>query len=98
MDGPAPTWRPRIGPDVDWVEIEGRIVAIDAHDGLHVLAGAGVVVWPLLDGSVSLAELADDVAAVFAQDRATVLDDLWSFASDAAAAGLVAVPDGEGGR
>lgn len=79
------------------MEIEGRIVVVDALDGLHVLAGSGAAVWPMFDGTVTLASLADDIAEVFGQDRGSVLEDLRYFAIDAALAGLIEAAGGEGG-
>jgi hypothetical protein len=37
--------------DVNWVEIDGDVVAVDpAADAIHVFQGAAAVVWQLLDG------------------------------------------------
>jgi hypothetical protein len=37
--------------DVNWVEIDGDVVAVDpAADTIHVFSGAAAAVWQLLDG------------------------------------------------
>lgn len=42
-------WRRR--PDVNWVETDGEVVAVDpAADAIHVFRGAAAAVWQLLDG------------------------------------------------
>jgi hypothetical protein len=89
MADPGPEWRPRISPAVEWVSIDGDVIAVNGDDHVHVLRGSGAVVWPLLDGSTSLCEIADDVHAVFGVDPAQALHDLVTFAGEAARLGLV---------
>lgn len=61
------------------VELDGERVLYDVDSGrLQRLDPVGTIIWPFLDGSVSIAELADDVADAFsapAEDvRAGIVD------------------------
>lgn len=50
---------------VNWVEVDGDVVAVDAVTGeVHLLRGSVAVVWQLLDGE-PLAELDEMVADAF---------------------------------
>lgn len=88
-----PVVRPRIGRDVDWVAIDGEIVVIDGRDRLHLIDGTGAIIWPLLDGHATVADLADDLSSAFGIERAIVLHDVTSFVSQAVEADLISESD-----
>lgn len=69
--------KPAIHPDTAWVEIDGEIVAIDPMGSeVHLIDPQGSLLFPLLDGESTVAELAADVADVFGLDPDQALADV----------------------
>lgn len=88
---PLPTAAPRRRPHVTDVQIDGRAVLYLADDGsMHELDELGTLLWNCFDGEVPIAELAEDLAAVY-QDReaATIERDLRAFVRQLVDGGLV---------
>lgn len=56
---------------------------------VHLISDTGAVLWPLLDGSATVSELADDVAAVFGLEPAAAEDQVATFVSQLVVAGMV---------
>lgn len=57
-------FRPR--PDVVHVEVDGETVAFQPeHESLTVLDPVGTVIWTLLDGTVSLRRLCEELADAY---------------------------------
>ena len=56
---------------------------------INLLSPTGALVWPLLDGTATLGELATDVAAVFSIEEGAALADLTAFVAALADQGLV---------
>lgn len=81
------------------VEIDGEGVVFDDETcHLYLLNPVATLVWHCLDGTVSVAELADELAGSFGADPATVGADVEALVSEMAANGLLegsAIPAGE---
>ncbi len=93
----SPSFAPRIPRDVAWVELDGEIVVLDATTShVHVLSQTAALLFPLLDGHVTLGELADDVAAVFSVTAEQALADVLRFCEDLRIAGLLEEEPGDG--
>lgn len=79
---PAVVLRRRPSPDVEWVEIEGEVVAWnETTETLHLLDPTAGLVYQLLDGRSSLAEIVSDLAAAFDGDVGQVERDVLRLAS-----------------
>jgi hypothetical protein len=79
---PAAVLRHRPSPDLEWVEIDGEVVAWVAADvGLHLLDPAATVVFRLCDGVTPLSATARDIAEAFGGDLAAVESDVVQAAS-----------------
>lgn len=64
-------------PAVDSVELDGELVLFDERNHrVHQLDRVGAVIWPLLDGTATVAELVTDLADGFAVPRETVEPEL----------------------
>lgn len=62
----GPDDRPARAAHVAWVELDGEAVLYDEEtEALHVLNPTATVVWSVLDGEVSLAELAGELAEAY---------------------------------
>ena len=83
-------------PDVAWVTVDDEVVALDPAGRAHVITSTGALLWPLLDGVTSAAELAADVADVFSIDAAVALADVRQFVDEMVALRLVVAPDDHG--
>jgi hypothetical protein len=82
-------WRPALAGGVEWVLVDGEVVAVDAAERVHLIPSPGALLWQLIDGSVSVDELALDVADVFGVDLETARADVRRFATDMITRGLV---------
>jgi hypothetical protein len=72
-------------------EVDGQRVLMSPVDYSYFgLAGTGAIVWDRLDGSVSLGELADALAAEFNTDVDQVRREVSEFVDALTAAGLLA--------
>ena len=72
-----PDFAPRAVRAVAGVELGGESVLY--HDDLetvHVLNASGTAVWNMLDGSMSVAGIADTLSEAFSVDRRTMLQDV----------------------
>ena len=68
--------RPRRRPEVNWIEIDGDVVATDPANGsVHVFRGAAAALWQLIDGE-PLDGLEGLVAETFGLDADAVAQDL----------------------
>ncbi|MDA1256304.1 MAG: PqqD family protein [Chloroflexi bacterium] len=75
----------RLKPDVKPVcveglvehELEDELVLYDPRtDGTHVLNGAGTVVWFLIDGKRTVAEIGSELAGYYGLDHDSVASDV----------------------
>lgn len=84
MPEPSPvdgSFVPEVRDPVVDVEVDGERVLLDEETGhLAVLDRVGSVVYPFFDGTATVDELADDVAAAFGEDRERVAGDLIALA------------------
>jgi hypothetical protein len=72
-------------------EVDGQRVLMSPVDYSYFgLVGTGAIVWDRLDGSVSLGELADALAAEFNTDVDQVRREVSEFVDALTAAGLLA--------
>lgn len=84
--------RRRAAPLVEWVEVEGEIVAWngDTQD-LHLLDPIASLIFQLSDGSTTLAENTTDLAQAFGQPEADIASDISACLSNLRDLGLVEV-------
>lgn len=77
MSAPAYDDPPRPADTVHAVEIDGELVLYDVESNrtLH-LDPRATLIWRVLDGSVTLAELVDDLSDVFDVDPTTIRADV----------------------
>ncbi len=81
--------RPAIRSDCAWVAVEGRVTVWGDRASAGTLDPVSSGLWPFLDGSVSLAELAEDVAAALGWNDEIARRHVLDLARDAQAGGLV---------
>jgi hypothetical protein len=73
--------RPRHAGHVDWAELDGEVVLFNERTAqIRVLSPTAGLVWRLLDGEASLAELAHDLAAELDADEGQVRADVVALA------------------
>ena len=93
---------PARAPAVYTVEIDHESVLLDRRDGrLHLLNPTAALVWTIVDGEASVAELASELADGFGISSTTALADLAAVVADLDAAGLLVdarAANIEGGR
>jgi PqqD family protein of HPr-rel-A system len=83
--------RPRIRDDLTVVELDGEAVIYDEVNGdFHRLNPTATLVFSLLDGSVTLEELARDLAKAYAMKDEDVIAQVRELASQLAASHLLA--------
>lgn len=88
---------PLPSPEVASIELDGETVLY--HEGTrttHVLSPVATVVWSCFDGSVSLGELAGELAEAYGAPRATVEGDVVALARELGAQGLLEGVVGDG--
>jgi coenzyme PQQ synthesis protein D (PqqD) len=74
------------------VELDGETVVYDeTREALHLLDTTATVVWSLLDGSATLAEICADLAAAYDTDLTRVQSDVLAMVGKLADSGLVLV-------
>jgi PqqD family protein of HPr-rel-A system len=82
---------PRVREELTVVVLDGEAVIYDEASGdVHHLNPTATLVFQMLDGTVSVEELAADVASVFELDPATAATQVRSLVDELAAAGLLA--------
>ncbi len=89
---------PRHHPEVTTVELDDEAVLYDERSGMaHVLNGTASVVWSCFDGSVSLRELARELAEAYDVAATTIEEDLLSLVRRLGGQGLLegVTPDAE---
>lgn len=86
----GPDDRPRIDPEVVWIDVEGQIIAVHrVLETVHHVTESGALLWPLLDGRATVRDIADDVRGVFGIDADAALDDVLRFVESLRAEALV---------
>jgi Coenzyme PQQ synthesis protein D (PqqD) len=88
---PAGTAGPRRAENVDWIVLEGEAVLFDGQH-LHHLDGPGTAVWLSLDGEMTLAQIAGDLAAHYGADSNEILLDVEDLVRVLASRALVVMP------
>ena len=72
----------RPSPHVDWVEVEGEVVAWNSEtESLHLLDPIAALVFQLLDGVTSLEQTSRELAEAFGRDATSVRSDVLRFAA-----------------
>lgn len=82
------TCRPAPAPGTAQVEVPGGIVVWGERSGVGTLAGISLAVWPYLDGTTSLGELAEDLAGALDADVYGAQQHLGAFGLDLLASHL----------
>ncbi len=83
-------WAPKLVDSAVPFELDDQPAILDERNGLvFPLAPTAVLAVQYFDGSVSLGELADDVADVFAVERSTTASDLLALARELARMGML---------
>jgi PqqD family protein of HPr-rel-A system len=81
---------PRVRTDLTVVVLDGEAVIYDEESGdVHHLNPTATLVFQMLDGAVTVAELADDVAAVFELEPAEATAQVQALVDELADAGLI---------
>lgn len=87
----------RIGPEIVHETVDGEVIAIDLDNGSYYsLAGSGPVIWRLLAGGASEAELCKALAARFGESEA-IAGDVSALLEQLRENGLIVAADEEGG-
>ena len=74
--------RRRPSPLVEWVEVDGEIVAWDQEgEALHLLDPIASLIFQLCDGTASLAVTVNDLAEAFGREPASLTDDVLAGAA-----------------
>ncbi|MET0728072.1 MAG: PqqD family protein [Acidimicrobiales bacterium] len=90
MDQVNETTTPRTSDDLAWVEQQGELVVYDPRRAqIHVLSDTGALLLPLFDGSVTLGQLANEIAAEFSTHEELVLGDVVRFTATLVELGLL---------
>ncbi len=77
-------------PHVEWVDVEGEIVAWNADtESLHLLDPIAAIVFQLLDGVTSLEQTSRELAEAFGRHLDLVRADVLSFATSLRQIGIV---------
>lgn len=84
------TGYPMVCPAVEWLEIDGQVLAFDGAL-LHLLPGSAAQIWLSLDGAASTAQIAAALAA--RHDGTEVERDVRAFVADLVERGLVVTAD-----
>jgi hypothetical protein len=85
------SFAPARAESVYTVEIDGEAVLLDeAVNRLHLLNATATLVWRLLDGDVSIGEMARELSEELATPYDTVLDDTLAIVRNLAEEGLLA--------
>lgn len=70
-------YRPKVRDDLTSVVLDGEIVIYDeATASVHQLDPIATLLWPLMDGDSTLADLVGDVSEAFSAPPSKVRDDL----------------------
>lgn len=87
----GPEFAPARRSGIAWVELDGEAVLYDADGGgVHALNPTATLVWQLLDGTATLATLADELAEAFAADPRQIAGDLEQLVGALATSGVLA--------
>lgn len=82
--------QPAVIDGLEAVDLDGEIVVFNPTNGqVHQLDRIGSLLWDFLDGTATVAELVDDVAAAFSAPRAAVDADVKAFLAELDFGGLL---------
>lgn len=71
------TFRPSPRASITAEEVDGVVVLYDEEYGAcHELNAVATAIWTRLDGATTVAQLIDDLAAVYREDRLTIERDV----------------------
>jgi hypothetical protein len=83
-------YAPRRRSDVVAVEVDGELIVFDPRSkGTHKLNRLGALLWEVMDGTSTLAELSEDLAAVFAQPPSAIQGEVVAFVRALGEVGLL---------
>jgi hypothetical protein len=89
-----PQWvlRASSTPEVDWVEVDGEVVAwVRRTQDLHLLDHTAAMIFQLCDGVAPLSRTIQELADVFGLPGSAVSADVMSCATELYALGLVEI-------
>jgi hypothetical protein len=67
------SYRPKPRPEITATELDGVIVLYDERYGTcHELNASASAIWARIDGTMTVAQLVDELAARYALDHATI--------------------------
>jgi len=90
------SFAPRRSPETHTEELDGEAVILDdVRNRLHQLNATATVVWSCLDGTASVARLADELADEFGTDAGTVRRETLDVVRTFGAEGLLADVDAD---
>ncbi len=93
MSGITPATRLAPADEAATVAVaDEQFVFNTGRGSVHRLSGTAATVWLVLDGSTSLAVLADELAAAYEADPGVVLDDLKRLGEQLTGLGLASDP------
>jgi len=69
------SFRPQRDPTVRMVSIDDEVILVESNGRLHVLNATASLLWECFDGTVTIAELADEIATEMDVARQDVLSD-----------------------
>jgi hypothetical protein len=73
----GPTFVPRTAHQVFAVELDGEAVLYQEEaNSIHVLSASATIVWKLLDGASTIADIVEDLAAVFSVPGEQMVQDV----------------------
>lgn len=69
--------RRRLGPDVEWVDVDGEVVAwVQETESLHILDPIASLVFQLCDGTAAVSSTTEDLATAFGRDPESIVSDV----------------------
>lgn len=81
---------PRRRGDVTAVELDGELVVYESErGGVHKLDTVATVLWHCFDGSVTLAEIVEDLQTVFDRDPQVLASDVVDYVRELGHVGLL---------
>jgi hypothetical protein len=83
------SFAPQRNVAVQLVPVGSEAILVDGASGLHILNATASLLWECFDGSVTLSELADEIATEMEVPRDQVLEGTILIAQDFVARGIV---------
>lgn len=83
-------FRIRDSPAVEWVEVDGEIVAwTEANESLHLFDNIAALVFRLMDGTTTLGGTIDDLGHAFGRPTEEIAPDVTACVAHLESAGVI---------